>query len=206
MLAGPTAINEALPGGDSFSKTHNTLADGFYSGTVAATNNAGQVSEACNLSSFLFGEAPTIVPPSNVKVIDTTSSSVSLSWTKSNGATGYNVFRDGAKVTALPISQTQFIDAGLPENATFDYTVSALSSGGESAPSSPAAPGRTKLAFVCAVTTSSNFAHSQAGTARDRLGRTLANGSNQDMGLNNLFFRQTLAETAPGFYVIGNCP
>lgn len=206
ILSGPTAVNEILPGGSSFSKTHTTLADGFYSGTVAATDDAGQVSQACNLSSFLVGEAPAILPPNNVKVIDTNSSSVSLSWAQSSGATGYNVFRDGAKVTAIPISQTQFIDAGLSENATFDYTVSAVGPGGESAPSSPAIPGRTKLAFVCTMTTSSNFAHVQAGRAHDRMGRALANGSNQDMGLNNLFFRQTLAETSAGFYVIGNCP
>jgi poly(3-hydroxybutyrate) depolymerase len=59
---------------------------------------------------------------------------------------------------------------------------------------------------VCTTTTSSNFAHVQAGRAHDQLGRAQANGSNQDMGLNNVFFRQTLAQTAPGFYVIGDCP
>ncbi|MBB3013369.1 poly(3-hydroxybutyrate) depolymerase [Cupriavidus alkaliphilus] len=33
-----------------------------------------------------------------------------------------------------------------------------------------------------------------------------SNGSNQSMGLNNLFYTTTLAETATGYYVVGNCP
>jgi poly(3-hydroxybutyrate) depolymerase len=205
-LSGPTTVVEALPGGSSFSKTHTTLADGFYSGTVTATDEVGQVSEPCNLTSFLVGEPPPILPPTSVTVTNATSSSISLSWTASSNATGYNVFRDGAKVTAIPVPGTAFVDAGLPENTTFSYTVSALGPEGESAPSSPAVPGRTKLAFVCTTTTSSNFAHVQAGRAHDQLGRARANGSNQDMGLNNVFFPQTLAQTAPGFYVIGDCP
>ena len=33
-----------------------------------------------------------------------------------------------------------------------------------------------------------------------------ANGSNQSMGLDNVFYTATLAQTAAGYYVIGNCP
>lgn len=41
--------------------------------------------------------------------------------------------------------------------------------------------------------------NNSAGTAN-------ANGSNQNMGLDNLFYTNTLAQTAAGCYVIGNCP
>jgi len=54
--------------------------------------------------------------------------------------------------------------------------------------------------------TASNFAHVQAGRAHDSVGHALANGSNQDMGLDNVFFQTSLRETAPNFYVIGTCP
>ncbi len=58
----------------------------------------------------------------------------------------------------------------------------------------------------CQQFTASNFAHVQAGRAHDNLGFAHANGSNQRMGLNNIFFSTTLAETAPDFYVVGSCP
>jgi hypothetical protein len=34
----------------------------------------------------------------------------------------------------------------------------------------------------------------------------LANGSNQNMGLWNVFIVTTLKNTAPNYYVIGTCP
>ncbi|MDB5934095.1 MAG: poly(3-hydroxybutyrate) depolymerase PhaZ, partial [Massilia sp.] len=48
--------------------------------------------------------------------------------------------------------------------------------------------------------------HVQAGRAHDSGGYALANGSNQNMGLDNTFYTATLAQTSAGYYVIGNCP
>lgn len=59
---------------------------------------------------------------------------------------------------------------------------------------------------TCTATTSSNYAHVQAGRAHNGGGYALANGSNQNMGLNNTFYATTLAQTAAGYYVIGACP
>jgi hypothetical protein len=42
--------------------------------------------------------------------------------------------------------------------------------------------------------------------AHDGDGYALADGSNQNIGLDNTFYTGTLAQTAPGYYVIGNCP
>jgi poly(3-hydroxybutyrate) depolymerase len=64
----------------------------------------------------------------------------------------------------------------------------------------------TSSGFVCTATTSSNYAHVQAGRAYNSGGYALALGSNQNMGLNNTFYTTTLAQTAAGYYVIGNCP
>ncbi len=64
----------------------------------------------------------------------------------------------------------------------------------------------TKTSYACTATTATNYAHVQAGRAHDVGGVAYANGSNQSMGLNNLFYTSTLAETAAGYYVVGNCP
>jgi poly(3-hydroxybutyrate) depolymerase len=54
--------------------------------------------------------------------------------------------------------------------------------------------------------TASNYAHVQAGRAHDSLGYALANGSNQNMGLDNVFYQTTLKQTGTNYYVIGTCP
>jgi poly(hydroxyalkanoate) depolymerase family esterase len=58
----------------------------------------------------------------------------------------------------------------------------------------------------CTATFANNYQHVQAGRAYEQSGYTYALGSNQYMGLYNTFYTQTLAETAPAYYVIGNCP
>jgi hypothetical protein len=45
-----------------------------------------------------------------------------------------------------------------------------------------------------------------AGRAVYSLGYALAKGSNQNMGLYNVFVTTKLAQTSAGYYVIGNCP
>jgi poly(3-hydroxybutyrate) depolymerase len=47
-----------------------------------------------------------------------------------------------------------------------------------------------------------------AGRAHDSGGYALANGSNQNMGLDNVYYTNTLEETAPNYYIINNgvCP
>jgi poly(3-hydroxybutyrate) depolymerase len=62
----------------------------------------------------------------------------------------------------------------------------------------------TTVAPVCY--TSSNSAHVTAGRAHASLGTAYANGSNQNMGLNNTFTTKTLKKTATNYYVIGTCP
>jgi poly(3-hydroxybutyrate) depolymerase len=54
--------------------------------------------------------------------------------------------------------------------------------------------------------TASNYAHVQAGRAHDSVGYALANGSNQNMGLDNVFYQTTLKQTGTNYYVIGTCP
>ncbi|MBR7834811.1 fibronectin type III domain-containing protein [Actinospica durhamensis] len=72
--------------------------------------------------------------PTGLTVTAKTSSTVSLSWTASSGATGYKVLRNGTSV-ATPTS-TSYTDTGLTAGTSYTYTVEATNTAGSSAASS----------------------------------------------------------------------
>ncbi|OIJ65181.1 chitinase [Streptomyces mangrovisoli] len=82
------------------------------------------------------GDTTPTVPaaPTGLAVASTTSSSVSLSWSAVSGATGYNVYRDGTKVTA--VTGTSATVTGLSASTSYSFQVTATNSAGESAKSS----------------------------------------------------------------------
>lgn len=78
--------------------------------------------------------APTIPSaPGGLTVSGTSSSSVSLAWNAVSGATGYNVYRDGTKVTA--VTGTSATVTGLAASTSYGFQVTATNSAGESAKS-----------------------------------------------------------------------
>ncbi len=142
--------------------------------------------------------------PTGLATTATTTTSVSLSWNAVANATSYNVYRNGSKVGSA--TSTTYTDTGLIAGTTYSYTVTEIDpTSGESAQST-AISATTQSSYTCTATTASNYAHVQAGRAHDSGGVAYANGSNQSMGLDNLFYTNTLAQTAAGYYVIGNCP
>ncbi|MQA19593.1 extracellular catalytic domain type 1 short-chain-length polyhydroxyalkanoate depolymerase [Rugamonas rivuli] len=205
LLNGPSTINDNAAGsGASFSKTYN-LASGYYTGSVTATDTLGQVSTGCPLAQFLVGSAPVLQPPTGLAAGTPTASSVPLSWNAVSGASGYNVYRNGAKLTASPLTATGYTASGLAAATTYSFAVSAVGASSESALSA-AINVTTAPAWSCTTVNASNYAHVQAGRAHDSGGYALANGSNQNMGLDNLFYSSVLAQTAAGYYIIGACP
>lgn len=208
VLNGPTPVNDAAAGsGAGFSKAYTARADGYYSGSVSATDSGtGLSSNACPIAQFLVGTAPALQAPANLAVGARTASSIALSWNASSGAVGYNVYRNSTRVNAAALATTGYTDAGLAAATSYSYQVSALGNGGVESARSATVSGSTTSGFVCSATTSSNYAHVTAGRAHDSGGYALANGSNQNMGLNNTFYTATLAQTATGYYIIGNCP
>jgi len=207
-LNGPTPVNDAAAGsGASFSKAYGGRADGYYTGTVTATDSGtGLTSNACAIPQFLVGTAPALQPPAGLAVTNSTASSITLGWNAANGATGYNVYRNGSKVNATALAATGYTDSGLPASTSYGYQVSAVGNGGVESARSATVTGSTGSGFVCTTTTASNYSHVQAGRAHDSGGYALANGSNQNMGLNNTFYTSTLAQTSAGYYIIGSCP
>ncbi|MGV9554284.1 chitinase [Streptomyces sp. NPDC003522] len=75
--------------------------------------------------------APTVPSaPAGLAVSATTSSSVSLAWNAVSGATGYGVYRDGAKVTAA--TGTSATVTGLAAATSYSFQVTATNAAGES--------------------------------------------------------------------------
>jgi poly(3-hydroxybutyrate) depolymerase len=208
VLSGATPVTDAAAGsGASFSKLYASLANGYYTGSVTATDSGtGLTSAACGIAQFLVGPPPAILPPAGLAVGATTASTIALSWSAASGATGYNVYSNGAKVTATPVTTTSYTATGLAASTSYSFQVSSVGAGPVESALSAAVAGSTTSGFTCTTTNASNYAHVQAGRAHDSGGYALANGSNQNMGLDNVFYTATLAQTSAGYYIIGNCP
>ncbi|MDH6440350.1 chitinase [Streptomyces sp. SAI-144] len=75
--------------------------------------------------------APTIpAAPAGLAVSGTSSSSVSLSWNAVPGATGYHVYRNGTKITAVTGASATV--TGLAASTSYSFQVTAVNSAGES--------------------------------------------------------------------------
>ncbi|OPG08821.1 chitinase [Streptomyces sp. GKU 895] len=84
---------------------------------------------------------PTVpAAPAGLAVSGTSSSSVSLTWNTVSGATGYNVYRNGTKVTA--VTGTSATVTGLAASTSYSFQVTATNSAGES-PKSATVTGTT---------------------------------------------------------------
>ncbi|WP_309226381.1 chitinase [Streptomyces lunaelactis] len=82
------------------------------------------------------GDPDPVVPatPAGLAVGSVTSSSVALSWSTVTGATGYNLYQNGAKVQS--VSGASATATGLSASTSYSFQVSATNAAGESAKSS----------------------------------------------------------------------
>ncbi|MFI8203293.1 chitinase [Streptomyces sp. NPDC085937] len=89
------------------------------------------------------GDPEPTVPgtPGGLTVSGTTATSVTLAWNAVSGATGYTVYRDGTRVTA--VSGTSATVTGLAASTSYSFQVAAANAAGES-PKSAAVSVRTR--------------------------------------------------------------
>ncbi|MBI4658881.1 MAG: immunoglobulin domain-containing protein [Verrucomicrobia bacterium] len=86
-------------------------------------------------------QAPTV--PQSVTVAGVSTRRIALSWSAASddsGKVAYEVERDGTVITALPITESKFLDSGLKPNTSYSYKVRAVD------------PASNKSAFSSAVT------------------------------------------------------
>jgi len=149
--------------------------------------------------------APAPLPaPSGVTTSSVTSSSARLSWTAVAGATGYDVWRGPTKINASPLATTSTTDTGLAPATLYHWVVKAVATGGSEGPASAAASATTTGSHALCFT-DDNYALTLDGLAYALYGFTYAYGSNQPMGLWNVYVNSTLKQTAPGSYVVAGC-
>jgi hypothetical protein len=150
------------------------------------------------------GGGGTLPAPTGVNTSNATDTTMTIGWNAVGGAAGYNVFRGGGQVNASLVTATSYLDTGLAPATTYSWTVAAVDGNGlQGAMSAPASGTTTGSAPVCY--TANNYAHTTAGRAHQSGGYAYANGSNQNMGLWNVYVITTLKKTGPNYYVIGTC-
>jgi poly(3-hydroxybutyrate) depolymerase len=190
--------NNGIISGTTF--TDNSLASGTtYTFIVKAVSSSGSESTASNtVSAKTTGEPPAIQTPTGLTITDTTANSIALKWNTASGAQKYNVYRNGNKVT--DVSATSYTDTGLNSGTDYKYQVSAVKDSSESEKSTEV-KGTTLTEKVCYSDT--NYNHVTVGRAYQSLGYAYANGSDQLMGLYNIFLRTNLCKTKENYYVLG---
>ena len=123
-----------------------------YSYSVDALDAAGNISSKSASLNVTTAAVANNTPPSvpaNLGVSSVTSSSVALKWsasTDANGVAGYHVFRNGAQAGST--ASVSYTDSGLAASTTYNYTVSAYDSAGNTSALSSTVAATTSAAPV----------------------------------------------------------
>jgi poly(hydroxyalkanoate) depolymerase family esterase len=177
-----------------------------YSYTVSAVNGSGNEGpQSSSLNATTTGTPAGPQAPTGLAVSGTTDTTVSLNWSAVSGVSSYNVYRNGTKVNTSAITTTSYTDSGLAASTTYSYTIASVNSSGTVGPQSAAVNVTTAATPQCF--TDNNYNQTVAGRAHQSMGYVYANGSNQYMGLWNVYTVHTLKLTGPNYYIIadGQC-
>lgn len=140
---GTTDVSTWTPGGSAWTKLSTTFTTGPGTTSVTVYTHGWYGTPAYHVDDVSVlgpdgggGTDPDpVVPPAPAvpSVGTVTPSSVALSWGAVSGATGYNVYRDGAKVQS--VSGASATVTGLAADTAYQFQVSATNAAGESAKS-----------------------------------------------------------------------
>jgi fibronectin type 3 domain-containing protein len=125
----------AAPSSNGYTDSSVTNGTTYYY-VVSAFNSTGESANSAQVSAM--PQAPSVAPAAPTNLTATTGNAVvTLAWTASTGATGYNVKRattSGGPYTQLAApSSTGYTDSSVTNGTTYYYVVSAFNSTGESA-------------------------------------------------------------------------
>ena len=182
---------------------------GYDSANYAKKSGPQMAAVKAMVDRLASGSAPAapapLAAPGGVTATGATASAMKLAWAAVPGAAGYDVWRGPTKVNATPLATTSVTDSGLYAATTYHWTVAAVDASGRDGPgSTPVAATTTGSAPLCF--TDSNYDLTVEGRAYALYGYTYAYGSNQPMGLWNIYVNSTLKQTSPGAYVVATCP
>ena len=133
-----------------------------------------------------------------------TASGMKLTWPAVSGASGYHVYRNGARATSAPLTGPTFTDSGLNAGTAYNWRVKTVDASGRESAFSPAATAST-TGFKPVCHMADNVSQVAAGRAYVLYGYAFAWGSGDAMGLWNIFFNSTLRQTAAAYYAVGTC-
>lgn len=118
-----------------------------YSYQLIARDAQGNNSAATAVTKVTTPTIPDTTAPSTptgLKATAVSTTQINLSWTAAtdaggSGLKGYNVYRNGTKITTTPITTTSFGATGLTPNTSYTYAVSAIDGAGNNSQNSTAA-------------------------------------------------------------------
>ncbi|MFI1868188.1 chitinase [Streptomyces jumonjinensis] len=147
---GTTDVSTWTQGGSGWSQLSTSFRTGASTTSVTVYTHGWYGTPAYHVDDVsVFGpdggggqDPDPVVPPAptGLALGTATSSSIALNWGAANGATGYNVYRDGAKVQS--VTGTSATVTGLTANTSYQFQVTATNSAGES-PKSTSVTGKT---------------------------------------------------------------
>jgi glucose/arabinose dehydrogenase len=126
----------SAPGTVTSFKINGLTPNTTYRLSLDARDGAGNVSIGSNqavVTTTASSDTTAPTAPTNLKVIGTTSSTASLSWTASTdnvGVTSYDVLNAGIALNGDPITGTTYTVTGLASNTTYQLTIVAHDAAG----------------------------------------------------------------------------
>lgn len=148
--------------------------------------------------------AGTLPPTTGVAASSATASGMKLTWPAVSGASGYHVYRNGARATASPITSASFTDSGLNSGTAYTWRVKTVDASGRESAFSPSASASTS-GFTPQCFVADNVSHVAFSRAYVLYGHAFAWGSANAMGLWNIYVNSTLRQTGPAYFKVGTC-
>ena len=122
-------VQVANPGANSWTDS-NLVPDTPYSYAVAARNASGDSAPSATLNVTTQALSPPPAPPTGLTAVATSDTAVLFSWSASNGALDYVVYRDGQEIGAT--ASMNWNDSGRVPATTYSYSVAARNLAGTS--------------------------------------------------------------------------